>query len=76
MTTEMKWLQNSVQGDEETSLSRMPRILLQKIGNWTDVFHASVSVTGLILFWQKYSQEGGQEEKKVLLQCYFFPNIK
>lgn len=50
----------------------MPHILIQKIGEWPDVFPASVSIIGLILFWQKYSQEGGEDEKSVLLQCYFF----
>lgn len=61
---------------EETLLPIMPHILFQNIGKWPDVFPASVSITGLILFWQKYSQEGGQEEKSVLLQCYFFQILK
>lgn len=54
----------------------MLHILLQKIGKWPDVFPASVSITGFILFWQKYSQEGEQEGKSVLLQCYFFQILR
>lgn len=61
---------------EETLLPIVPHIVLQNIGKWPDVFPASVSITGLILFWQKYSQEGRQEEKSVLLQCYFFQILK
>lgn len=61
---------------EETLLPAMPHILLQKIGKWLDIFPALVSITSLILFWQKYSQDVGQKEKSALLQCYFFQILK
>lgn len=55
----------------------MPHILIQKIGEWPDVFPASVSIIGLSLFWQKYSQEGGEDEKVSCCSVIFskFKNI-